>query len=60
MVITCDECRKAFEPPFDPNEYLLWINACIEANNCWLCFDCAGVSILEDVPDYISIVVEDE
>ena len=57
MVIKCSECQKGFEPPFDPNEFLVWIDA-IEDGDDWKCLDCAGVGFLKDLSKsrYISIV----
>ena len=59
MVIVCSECQKGFEPPFDPTEFLVWIEA---LGDDWECLDCAGVGFLKDLSEspYISIVAPDE
>ena len=58
MVIVCSECQKGFEPPFDPDEYLVWIDA---LDDDWKCLDCAGVGFLVGISELHCIsILSDE
>jgi len=58
MVVKCQECDKAFEPPFDSAEFKVWIDACAEVEE-YLCFTCAGIDGIIGI-DSIEILLEED
>lgn len=58
MLLKCQECKRLFEPPYDPVEFKVWIDACAEVED-YLCLSCVGVDGIIGI-DSIEILLEEE
>ena len=46
MTLSCHDCQKGFEPPFENEAFSVWLEACKQVEE-YLCLACAGLSFLK-------------
>lgn len=59
-VFKCTECEKIAEPPFDSEEFQMWLDAGGWTDDQILCVACADIDAVRELKNYTTIIVEDD